>query len=238
MKCDMFIISGITELMYRVSLNPEDVTGEVITNVSYINRDDLDKALGIMEQVFFSELAFSPYIKIIHDPPEFPNKICLVTICSLTLDGVLLHAGIPTNPRGGGIVQIKRREPTRFTEFIEYRSTTIDPLEVLMSQPITSVMRMIKTGSGGILASLREAPMIASEDVEEKIELLIDTGFMGVLDVGEPNSDVLGLTVSRDHIGIGIAGGVNPIAALQESSIEVRTQTMSSLMDISEMERI
>ncbi len=121
---------------------------------------------------------------------------------------------------------------------LTYDSTTIDPLDVLMSQELTSITEMVNTGSGKILANLREVPMAARDRIEQVLDSLVKAGFSCILAVGEPNSDILGVQVGRDKLGIAIIGGTNPMALVQEHDININTQEMSLLIDISEMSHI
>ncbi|MFU8767045.1 MAG: NrpR regulatory domain-containing protein, partial [Candidatus Methanoperedens sp.] len=137
-----------------------------------------------------------------------------------------------------GVVEINNGEPLRFTDILTYESTTIDPLDVLMSQELTSVTEMINTGSGKILANLREAPMAARDRIEEVLDALVGAGFSCILELGEPNSDILGVQVGKDKIGIAVIGGTNPMALVHEHDIDIETQEMSTLLDIREMVHI
>ncbi len=238
------ISNHITNMMYGATFNPETMKGTVITNLFIISEKYIDTALGMIEQVAFSELCVSPYYKILNAGENVagitvePGSVAIATMCSITLDSVLSRAGIPVNHRGGGIIQVIGRSPTRFTDFLSYSSTTIDPMEVLIGKDHTSVMKLIKTGSGRILANMREVPMTAREAVEEVFDRLEGADISGVIEVGGPNSDVFGISVSRDKIGIVIAGGTNPAAALIEEGIETKMMAMSCLMDVSEMSKI
>jgi repressor of nif and glnA expression len=121
---------------------------------------------------------------------------------------------------------------------LTYKSTTIDPLEVLMSQELTSVMEMIRTGTGKILANLREAPMIARDIIDSTLSDMVEAGITGILEVGEPNTRILDVPVERDHLGIVVIGGTNPMAIVQEHGIPIRTNAMSTMMNFSEMKHI
>src|SRR3972149_11456689 len=99
----------------------------------------------------------------------------------------MAEGGIPVKPKFGGVVEIHDGSPLRFTDILTYDSTTIDPLDVLMSQELTSVTEMVKTGSGKILANLREAPMAARDKIEQILDSIVAAGFSCILEVGEPN---------------------------------------------------
>jgi repressor of nif and glnA expression len=149
---------------------------------------------------------------------------------------VLLKAGIPVKPLCGGIVQVTEKMPVRFTDILRYDSTTLDPLDVFMSQELTSVLEMINTGSGKVLASVREVPMAAGTQLENLLSELMDIGFKGILEVGEPNSDLLEMPVNRGHVGVAIIGGINSMAAVKESGIEIQTSAISGLADVRDMD--
>ncbi len=237
----MFIISRIENMMYEVTFDPLKRNGKIIVNISIVNESDFKKVIGFIRQAVNSGLSVSPYIKIIREGEKFGNltiekgKVGLATTCSITIDGVLLKAGVPVKPKFGGVVEIIEGSPLRFTEILSYDSTTIDPLDVLMSQELTSVSEMINTGSGKILANLREAPMTSRDKIERVLESLVEAGFSCILELGEPNNDILGVKVGRDKLGIVVIGGMNPMALIQENGIYIDTQEMSKLLDIEEM---
>ena len=127
--------------------------------------------------------------------PEGCTAIC--TVCSITFDGLLIRRGIPINPIGGGVVEVEDRAPVRFTHIILYEHTTIDPLQVLISQQITSVNDVMRKGSGNILANIREFHMEAEPLVGRVLDELADSSFTGILEVGVPNIPLLGVPGSR-----------------------------------------
>jgi repressor of nif and glnA expression len=218
--------------------------GDVIVNLSLIDRQDFDDVSRIFSMAINSGLSVSPLLKILHEGDTIGDRkiaegeVGFATVCSITIDGLLLKAGVMVKPRFGGLVEIRDGEPIRFTNVLTYQSTTIDPLEVLMSQEITSVMSMLKTGSGKILANLREAPMVARDVIDSTLSDMVDAGINGILEVGEPNTRILDVPVERDHLGIVVIGGTNPMAIVQEHGIPIRTNAMSTLVNINELSHI
>ncbi|HMK46862.1 MAG TPA: DUF128 domain-containing protein [Methanocella sp.] len=240
----MFADARIESIMYQATFNPKTREGDVVVNVSLVDRKDLDDTLEIFRQVMYSGLSVCSYVKLFDEGEVFAGmripkgKAGIATVCSITIDGVLTKHGIPVRPMFGGIVQVKDRVPVRFTDIIRYECTTIDPLEVLMSQDLTSVREMMKTGSGKILANFREVPMTAKDEVDHLINRLLTAGFYGVLEVGEPNSSLLGAEVDRDHMGIIITGGTNPMCAAQEADIPIITKAIKGVMDFRQMKKL
>jgi repressor of nif and glnA expression len=240
----MFTNARIEETMYDVTFNPKTREGKIIVNVSVVDKKNLAETLEIFRQVMFSGLSVCSYVRLFDEGDSFngmtigPGKAGIATACSITIDGVFLKAGIPVRPKFGGIVQVKDRQPIRFTDMISYNCTTIDPLEVFMSQELTSVREMMRTGSGKILANFREVPMTAKDDVDHIINRLLTAGFYGVMEVGEPNTPVLGVDVDRDHMGVIIIGGTNPMAAVQEAGIPIITKAIKGTIDFHELKKL
>ncbi|MDM7935389.1 MAG: DUF128 domain-containing protein [Methanothrix sp.] len=230
----VFTLARIENLMQKVTFDPLKGRGRIITNTSLIPRDSLEEALLIFHDAIESGLAVSPMIKLL----EGRDRVEVRTACSLTICGILLKHGIPVRPKGGGLVEVVRREPTRFTDMLMYWATTIDPIDVLTAQGLTDITGMMRTGNGRILGNLHEAPMIARERIEEVLDLLAQAGFTGVLELGEPNMNVLGVSVERDHLGIALVGGTNLVAAALECGVEVEHESISGLTEASEMRRI
>ncbi|MCC7576853.1 MAG: DUF128 domain-containing protein [Methanomethylovorans sp.] len=242
--CIQFTSAKIEDLMFRTTFDPATREGKVIVNLSIIDKKDLEDVMGIFEMAINSGLSVSPYIRVLHEGDNIegisvrPDQVGFLTVCSITIDGVLLKKGVLVNPRFGGLVEIKNGTPLRFTNVLTYHSTTIDPLEVLMSQEVTSVTEMLKTGSGKILANLREAPMAARDDIDHILSDMVDAGITGILEVGEPNTRILDVPVERDHLGIVVIGGTNPMAIVQEHGIGIKLNAMSTVVDIKELRHI
>ncbi|KAF5417482.1 MAG: Global nitrogen regulator NrpRII [Candidatus Methanogaster sp.] len=240
----IFAISRIENMMYQVTFDPAKGSGVIAANVSIIRDSDLNDVLFIFKSVMKCGLGVGSYIRVIRDQASFgdirleSHECAIITPCSITIDGVLLKGGVSVRPVLGGIVQIKKGVPMRFTDILTYDSTTIDPIDVLMSQDLTSVTDVASTGSGKILANVRIVPMHARERVEGILLTLKLANFDSILFVSEPNTEVLGVPVERDHIGIVAIGGTNPMAAVQEQGIPIRTHALSELIDIDEMETV
>jgi len=230
----VFTLSRIENLMHQVSFDPVEMNGKIITNTSLVEKERLNETLAVFYDIIQSGLSVSPLIML----EEEKGLIKIKTACSLTISGVLLKHGIPVRPKGGGLIEVVERGPTRFTDMLMYWATTIDPIDVLTSQELTDITGMMRTGNGRILGNLQEAPMLARERIEEVLDLLTAAEFTGVLELGEPNMNVLGVSVERDHVGIALVGGTNLVAAAQECGIKVRHESISDLTDVAEMKHI
>ncbi|MEN6442234.1 MAG: DUF128 domain-containing protein [Methanoregula sp.] len=239
-----FVNHSIEDYAMQVTFDPVKGTGKVVYNLSLVKNEDFEYAVSILKDAIKTGVSVSGMVKFFRSGekvsgfivPQDCTAIC--TICSITFDGLLIKRGIPVNPIGGGVVEIENRTPIRFTHMIRYEYTTIDPLQVLISQKITSVNNVMRKGSGTLLANIREFHMEAEPLVGMVLDELADSSITGILEVGMPNVPLLGVLVSPQYVGIAAVGGTNPMAAIREGGRWVNTQAMKGMMDISEMEEI
>ena len=96
-------------------------------------------------------------------------------------------------------------------------------------------MNAVKNHEGKILASFREIPVVSLERAGELKEIMEEKGIGGILLIGSPNQPLLEIPVSMDKAGMVIVGGLNPIAALEESGITTVSKAMSTLYHFSEL---
>ncbi|MDD1658931.1 MAG: DUF128 domain-containing protein [Methanomicrobiales archaeon] len=239
-----FINNRIEDLAMEVSYDPVENTGKIIFNLSLIPKENLERAISLFRNAYRAGLSVSDKVRFFKEgarlegltiPPGFAG-IC--TMCTITLDGILLRRGVPIHPVGGGLVEIVDRVPRRFTHMILYEASTVDPLEVLVAQDLTSILRVMKEGSGTILGNLRECHMEAESLVMGLLDNLSSVGFTGILEVGAPNVPILEVPVSSQNFGVAMVGGTNPMAALKEEGIPVVTKALKGVMDVGEMDSI
>lgn len=231
----------IEEYALQVTYDPEQDTGTIIYNLSLIKAEDLELAIATLKAAQRTGLLVSDRVRIaepgetIADYAVQQGNYAICTMCSITLDALLLRRGVPLNPIGGGVVEIDSHEPRRFTSMLLYRDTTLDPLEVLISQESTSIRSVMENGTGNILANMRECHMEAEALVGNILDELASGGFAGILDVGAPNVPLLGVPVSPQYLGVTMVGGTNAMAALKEMGTWVITRALKGLIDIREI---
>ncbi len=228
-----FLLSKAWNLIYQVDFDLETHSGNVITNVSYVKTEELDDAIDIFEEVMKTgpQYCTSKYFRIVSG--KEPDKTGIATVCSLTIDGILVKNGVSTTPQYGGILETDSKQP-RFIELTAYSGSSLDPHEIYIAKGLTSVSDAIKDG-GRVLASLREIPYIARPDAIEVLEEVQDAGF-SILKVGKPSELVYNAKVERYHVGIVAPGGLNPIAVLKEHGMDVEPKAVENLMKVSDME--
>jgi repressor of nif and glnA expression len=239
-----FITTRFMSLAYSATYDPNVDSGTVVANVSIFDKHLYDTTMETVKALHEMDLLSAPYIKVLDENEEYldisvpKGKIALFTVCNLTLDSILIHSGVPLFFEYGGLVQVVNRKPIRFVEIISYEGTTIPPLEVFVYKKMTSISRILRTGSGMLLATLREIPAEARERTVKILEKQKEKGWGGILVLGEPNEPVLGVPVSMDRFGICMVGGIVPGAAMVEKGAQVVTFAPHCYIPIKEMTRI
>jgi len=239
-----FIVTKFLSMAYSVTFDPEVDYGNVVANVFIIDRNFRDEILDIVHKLLEMGFLTAPYIKILDEGEEYKDlsvpegKIAFFTVCNLTVDGILIHSGIPLFFKYGGLVQIIDRKPIRFVEMISYEGTTLHPLETFVYRRMTSIESVLNTGSGMMPASLREIPAQARDKTEKILSNLKRKGWGGILAFGKPNETLLGVPVSLDRFYICMVGGLVPGAVLVEKGANVDTFAPHRIIPIDDMEKI
>ena len=238
------ILTKYISLAYRTTYSPDSDMGDVVANIAVIDKNYGEKAVEIIRALYESGLLPSPHYMILDEDEEYRGvstprgKVTFLTICNLTIDGILMKHGIPLFLKYGGLVQFLRGKPIRFVDLMDYEHTTIHPLEIFIYKRATSILSVLKVGSGMVLANMREIPAEAREKTIDVLRRLMDKDWRGILRIGLPNEPILGIPVSIDRFGISRAGGVTPAAAMMEYGIQVETFAPHCLVDVKDMKRV
>jgi HTH-type transcriptional regulator, global nitrogen regulator NrpRI len=232
-----FMAAKIDQLTYNMDFNLEARLGTVITNVSMLQLSKLPVAVPLIKRVFANGFSmgrllcvFAPKTRV-GDQTVPEDCLGIGTVCSITLNGVLLAHGIPTNSRFGGLLEVQDRQPRRFVELISYEGTTIDPLEIFIRTGMTDYTGATQTGHGRIGAGFREVPADSRTRVVEIAKQLEAVGLGGFMTIGWPGQPLLDVPVSEGRAGAIVIGGLNPIAILEEHGIRVPSRAMACLVD-------
>ena len=232
-----FLTAKIDQMTYRMNFNLSRLRGTVVVNTSLIKREQLEKACPLMLRVFRAGYAMGRLLTLF-EPGEQIGEIYIPedyigigTVCSITLNGVLLAHGIPTSSRFGGILEIENKKPVRFVAIINYDGTSLDPLEIFCKSGMTNYIGATSTGNGLIGASFREVPAVSRDKVIEIANKLEKVGLGGVFEVGWSGQSLCEIPINEGLVGVIVIGGLNPIAILEESGFKVDSNALSGLVD-------
>lgn len=236
-----YLSAKIDQMTFAMTFDLATRTGQLVVNTSMVSPHHLSKCLDQVCRVFAGGYGMGNRLALL-GPGESvggltvpPDKVGFCTVCSITLNGVLLKHGVPTLSRFGGLLELRAGRPTRFVEMIHYDGTSIDPLEVFIRSGMTNYSGAIRDGNGLIGASFREMPGDSRPLVLQLGDRLTAIGLGAFMEVGLPGQLVLGLPVSPGRIGSVVIGGLNPIAILEEVGYRVFSRALSGLLDYSRL---
>jgi hypothetical protein len=217
-----FIISRLERLAYRSTFDPVTQTGDVAYNLSIVPEDRIDEILEAFEGVAAARCGFFSSYRVLDNDPRVPHgSLGIITVCSITMDGVFQGRGIPVRMAFGGRLTVEHGEPIRFIDLIGYRGTTIDPLQLFISAGLTSISSMVSTGSGIALANVREVPAAAEGPVRETVAQMRKSGFVFPVTIGTAP-----FNIPSDPYRLSIISysGMNYVAHIFEKGIPIRTE--------------
>jgi repressor of nif and glnA expression len=236
-----FVREKLEMLAFQTTFDPRKRTGRLSINTSIIDKNQFKKAVTAMRGAFKAGLCVSDLVATASEGEKLGSvvvpagKIGLATVCSVVINGVLLKAGVPTEFRFGGVLEVRDSNPRRFVAVIDYAGTSLDPSEQFIRARMTSVDQAAKTGNGKILGVFRTVPAPAREVVEENISLLKEAGIKGIYAIGQTSESLCQIPIGLNRIGIVQLGGLNPVAAAVEAGIDIENIAESGLIDFQEL---
>ena len=232
-----YLSAKIDQMTFRMDFDLAMRTGNVVVNTSLVNPRQLATCVDEVCRVFEQGYAMGNRLALLAPGERVgeltvpKDKLGFCTVCSITLNGVLLKHGVPTNSVFGGLLELRSGKPTRFVEMIHYDGTSIDPLEVFIRSGMTNYRGAITDGNGLVGAGYREFPQDSRGLVMNLSERLTDVGLGAFMDIGLPGQSMLGLPVSRGRIGAIVIGGLNPIAILEEMGYRIFSRALAGLLE-------
>lgn len=231
-----FLITKIEDLVYRTSFDLKQRNGDIIINVATIDKNDFDRALETAAETIDNGYTVSPFVRIVEEGEKVGSVFVpygsfgFVTMCSMTINGMLIKHGIPSSIKYGGLLKIKEGMPSEYTDVISYQGTSLDPIQIFASRQMTSILAAGRRGDGTVLANTQTVPSIAAE---RTLKLLQDAKRAGIVGwIESPLEDnFLGDNSGDDVMKINIFAGANPMASLHELDMKVKVYSLSSLMD-------
>jgi len=235
------VAAKVDSLGYKMSFDVVAGKGTIIINVSFVDAGDFGPTIKEIQLIVDRGYSIGGMIAVAQGGTNLGSvvvpegSVAIATVCSITLNGIFQKAGIPVVSRFGGLLEIRDRNPVRFVNMIEYRGSTLDPLEVFIRADMTRVRNAVLRGSGIVCASFRELPSAAVEQVKRVERVMKSRGLGGILAIGRPSQPLFDIPVSEGYCGMVVLGGLNPIAAVREAGIRVTIQSLAGLLDFQQL---
>ena len=233
-----FLSSKIDAMIYGMDFDLEHHKGTVVVNMTICTADQLAPAIEEISAVFARGFAMGTLVALI--PPgekvgemTVPKgKLGFCTVCSITLNGILLQHGVPMRSRFGGLLEIRSGRPVRFAEAINYNGTSLDPLVIFIRGGFTNYRSAIHNGNGLIGASFREIPAASHDFAREIAKKSVQSGIGGFLEISSPmGGEFYGIPVNEGCCGAVVIGGLNPVSILVERGNPVLASALSGFLD-------
>jgi repressor of nif and glnA expression len=229
-----FIISKLERLAFRSTFDPVTGTGDVAYNLSFVPEGEVSGVARSFEEVSRAGYGFFPSYKILDRDPRVPEgQVGILSLCSITLDGVLQRFGIPVTMAYGGRLAFEGKVVKGFLDLIGYRGTTIDPLQLFISAGLTSIREVVASGTGIALANVREVPVPALDRARDLLSQMGRWGFTPPVGTG---NQVFNTPHSAHHISIVSYSGMNMVGHGVEEGYRVRTEIGAGNIQFSKME--
>lgn len=237
-----FLSGKIDTMAYRVNFNPDTCRGRIVLNLSIVRPSDITtERRRLIGKVFSKGYAMGKMMALFKPGETFgtatiPDQmIGIGTVCSITLNGVLLRRGVPTICRFGGLLELSNSRPVRFVELINYDGTSIDPLEVFIRSGMADYIGAVTTGNGRIGASFREFPAECIETVHSTAARLEEIGLGSLLCLGQPGQSIYGIPVGPQRAGAVIIGGLNPMSIFEETGLRIHSRALSGHIEFNRL---
>src|SRR4030042_3247112 len=236
-----FVRDKLELMAYLTTFDPAKRTGQLAINTSIIDKEKFKKALAVMKDIFKAGICVSELVATASEGETLGSvvvpagKVGFATVCGASINGVLLKAGVPTEFRFGGVLEIRDKKPRSCVAINEYAGTSMDPSEQFIQAKMTGVIQAVHTGSGKILGAFRTIPAPAREVVEEKAAQLKEAGIGGIYALGNTSEPLCQIAVAPNRVGVIQIGGLNPVAAAVEAGIEIENIAESGLIDFEQL---
>jgi len=232
-----FLSSKIDEMTFGMDFDLDRREGTVMINTTICDASALFDAADEICAVFEKGYSMGTLIALVGPgekigDTEIPKgAIGFCTVCSITINGILLKHGVPMRSRFGGLVEMRGGVPMRFAEAIDYNGTSLDPLVIFIRGGFTDYRSVVKSGDGLVGASFREFPASALDTVRDIARRAEKVGLGCFLEIGLPGRDLLGIPVGEGCCGAVVVGGLNPVSIIEERGRHVAASALSGFID-------
>lgn len=236
-----FVNARIDDLACQADFDLSSLRGRLVVNLSFFPLGQEKKAVEAMRPAFKAGFCLSDLV--LRAGPgervggvEVPEGMAAWgTVCSVTLNSVLLRHGIPVDSSFGGLLELADGKPRRFTEIISYSGSTLDPIEIFIKGKMTSVHEAARTGAGRICASFRLIPASALDASLDLLDRMRAARLGEMVLLGRPGQPFMEVPAGRDRVGMVVAGGLNPPAAAEELGVDTVSRAMAALVEYSSL---
>ncbi|MFH0967684.1 MAG: NrpR regulatory domain-containing protein [Methanobacteriota archaeon] len=218
-----FVISKLERLAFRSTFDPETSTGDVAYNLTVVPEDMIEAVTMAFDKVRDAGCSFFQSYALVDRDPRIPSgHTGILTVCSITMDGVFQHNGIPVKMAYGGTIRIEERKPVEFVNLIGYKGSTVDPLQLFINSGLTAIKSFVSEGNGVLLANIRQIPGSSWDRASDLITRMQNCGFRFPLMMGR--GQIFNLITDPGRISLVSYSGMNSIGYAAEEGFKLTTE--------------
>ena len=134
-----YMSARIDRMTYKMTFDLEMRSNTIVIPVK-----TLKEKWHLVRQVFEKGYAMGALVSLLPEKTDFNGiyvpeaHVGLCTVCSVTLNGVLLKKGVPVRSIFSGLLELKEGKADHFSELINYDGTSLDPLELFIRGRMTN----------------------------------------------------------------------------------------------------
>ncbi len=242
------IRARIATLTGRVSYEPREDAGALVSSAAYLNKPAVAEALEVVERL--DGLPLGPVPVSLEEAAESePGEYRLLAASSITLDGVLLAHGVNADLSTAGVLEYEAvgdeaeqgGHIQRYVDVINGEGSSIDVISLLVEAGRSDVRRLLEGGDEGLLiGDDREFPLNRYERTRD-LTVATRAALGGVFDFQRPRESD-GTVASSSGWAFGsvtyVGTGELVLSALAEYGLAEDWETLYGTVDRNRLDSV
>ncbi len=217
--------------------------GTVPVHMAIIDKDLVDKTLGIMLEVYDSNLVVSELITLADEGERIgfteipPEKAGIAVVSNTIYDVIAKNIKIDIDTSSAGLLHYFRLKPRGLVELISYSGTTVSPSLLFLRGRYTSVLEIVRKGSGYSIADVKEVSPHMMNILERELYLADARGIRGAVAVIIPRRERFGLYEGK-RAKLIVVTGLNYFAPLFELGYNPEVRANETIFEFTKLKPI
>ena len=238
-------LSKFDEMVYYADFDPVTETGRLATNIAFIDAENRENALSLLNSVCEKNLCFSTKFLVVEGGEKIStnmyvpeDKVAIIAPSSTNFASYLLRQGVVTNILGIGLLSYCDHKPDELSDIISIEGTTLSPIVPIVSGSLSSTTDLLSTGEGNYPAVIYSIPAVTLKTVKHAKECFQERAMCCAIEFGTTGKPICGFPIPPFFIGIIMPSGASPFSYLTEKGIEVRLNLLDAVVDYKKFENI
>ena len=229
--------------VFMSTFNLYKMKGTVPVHIAIIDKRLVDETLRLMVEVYDSNLVVSDLITLADEGErigftEIPHeKVGIAVLSNTVYDVIAKNIKIDIDTASAGLLHHFRLKPRGLVELISYVGTTISPSILFLRGRYTSVLDIIKKGSGYSIADVKEVSPHMINILERELYLADARGIRGAVAVITPKRERFGIYEGK-RAKLIVVTGLNYFAPLFELGYNPEVRANETIFEFTRLKPI